>query len=85
MRRITLFRLLVILACLISSSWTGWSRETGAPTHQNVFVPDCSPPFLNATARHVDVSSVVEGVFEDNGTGAHRAQNRVRLMICLRR
>jgi len=82
MKRITLFLLLVILACLVSSSGTGWSKETGAPADQNAFVPDCPPPFPNAAARPVDVSCGIEGEFESNGTDEHRAQNRAKNSFC---
>ncbi len=82
MKRLILLSLLIAVVCLTVTSWTTLSHETSTKAPQNVFVPDCPPPFPNASPRPVDVSCGNEGVFEGNATEAHRAQNRAKNSFC---
>jgi hypothetical protein len=57
-------------------------RNQQFPAPENAFVPDCPPPFPDVSPRPVDVSCGNEGVFADNATDAHRAQNRAKNSFC---
>lgn len=80
MKRLTLIFPLAIVLCLLSTPWTSVSKESNAkPPPQNAFVPDCPPPFPDASPRPVDVSCGNEGAATAE---AHKAQNRAKNSFC---
>lgn len=79
MKRITIAPLLVLALCLLSITWTSRSKATEASPLQNAFVPDCPPPFPDASPRPVDVSCGNDG---SATAEAHKAQNRAKNSFC---